>query len=163
MTRRNAWPRFLVPFVLALVVVLAPGRSTAAGSACDDTCKITGARAYVDALVSHDASKVPFHPRATRVENGVQTGFSGAQLRHGLENDPQYKVIQQVQDAAYVVRADGVVVADYTLAVGVGPVPMGHARVHETFAYDAARPQLIRTIVAEFSLADLGGQPVPGA
>jgi hypothetical protein len=106
---------------------------------------------------------VPFHPRATRVENGVQTGFSGEQLRHGLENDPQYRVIQQVQDATYVVRADGVVVADYTLAVGVGPVPMGHARVHETFAYDAAQPRLIRTIVAEFSLADLGGQPVPGA
>ena len=163
MTRRNPWPRLLTPLVLALVVVLVPGRSMAAGSACDDACKVTGARAYVDALVSHDASRVPFHPRATRVENGVQTGFSGEQLRRGLENDPQYRVIQQVQDASYVVRPDGVVVADYTLAVGVGPAPMGHARVHETFAYDATQPRLIRTIVADFALSDLGGQPVPGA
>lgn len=160
MTRRTPLLGLLTLVLAALLVAIMPARSTAA-SGCDDACKIAGARAYVDALVSHDASRVPFHPRATRYEQGAQTGFSGEQIRRGLEHDPQYRVIQQVQDASYVVRADGVVVSDYTLAVGIGPVPMGHARVHETFRYDAARPRLIRHIVADITLTDIVGVPVP--
>ncbi len=42
--------------------------------------RIAAAQAYIDALVSHDASTVPFAPDCTRIEFGVKTGFSGEPL-----------------------------------------------------------------------------------
>ena len=39
--------------------------------------RIAAAQAYIDALVSHDADKVPFAPGCTRIEVGLKTGFLG--------------------------------------------------------------------------------------
>lgn len=101
------------------------------------------------ALVDHDPSAVPFHPDATRVEAGLPTGFSGDQLRADLRYGPQYRIIRGVSDETFRVRADGVVVADFTLSVGVGPVVLTTARVHETFRYESG---LIREIVADIRI-----------
>jgi len=49
-----------------------------------DDDRVAAAQAYIDALVSHDADKVPFAPDCTRVEIGVKTGFSGDHLRRSL-------------------------------------------------------------------------------
>lgn len=137
----------------ALVGVIVAGSgvgvASAATSTCDDACRVDGARAYVAALADHDPSAVPFHPRATRVEAGLPTGFSGDQLRADLRFGPQYRVIRAVSDETYRVRGDGVVVAEFTLSVGVGPVGLTTARVHETFRYDDG---LIREIVADIRI-----------
>jgi hypothetical protein len=58
-----------------------------------DDERIAAAQAYIDALVSHDADKVPFAPGCTRVEVGLKTGFSGDHLRRSLNGGPQYRII----------------------------------------------------------------------
>jgi hypothetical protein len=41
-----------------------------------DAERIAAAQAYIDALVGHDADKVPFAPGCTRIEVGLKTGLS---------------------------------------------------------------------------------------
>ncbi|GAA1844938.1 hypothetical protein GCM10009772_22980 [Pseudonocardia alni subsp. carboxydivorans] len=141
--------RSLLLSVLVGVIVAGAGAGVASASTCDDACRVDGARAYVAALADHDPSAVPFHPDATRVEAGLPTGFSGDQLRADLRFGPQYRIIRAVSDETYRVRGDGVVVAEFTLSVGAGPVGLTTARVHETFRYDDG---LIREIVADIRI-----------
>jgi hypothetical protein len=108
----------------------------------------------VAALVDHDPSSVPLHPAATRVENGVPTGFSGPQIRSDLEYGPQYRVIQRIRDERYR-RTGDTVTADYLLDVGVG-AQLATARVHETFELVNG---LIKTIVA--AIAPVPSVPAP--
>ncbi|NWJ70086.1 hypothetical protein HX744_06005 [Pseudonocardia sp. ICBG1122] len=143
--------RSLLLPVLVGVIVAGAGAGVASASTCDDACRVDGARAYVAALADHDPSEVPFHPDATRVEAGLPTGFSGDQLRADLRFGPQYRIIRAVADETYRVRGDGVVVAEFTLSVGAGPVGLTTARVHETFRYDDG---LIREIVADIRIGD---------
>ncbi|BFZ58079.1 hypothetical protein PYCC9005_005137 [Savitreella phatthalungensis] len=142
--------------LLAFTTFSAAGAPTA--GSCDDGCKIAGARAYVQALATHDPSDVPFHPNCTRVEAGIQTGYSGVQLRRDLKYGPQYLVIRAVENDTYAVNGSGVVIADFGLDVGVG-VNLARAHVHETFAYDdPANPGLMRRIVADIALTQFLGQ-----
>ncbi|WP_182347527.1 hypothetical protein [Tomitella gaofuii] len=60
--------------------------------------RIAAARAYIDALVSHDASDVRLAPGAVRYEVGVKTGRSGAHIVRSLERGPQFRVISGVRD-----------------------------------------------------------------
>ncbi|QDQ99188.1 hypothetical protein FO059_08770 [Tomitella fengzijianii] len=59
---------------------------------------MAAARAYIDALVSHDASAVPLAPDAVRYEMGLKTGRSGAHIARSLERGPQFRVIEGVRD-----------------------------------------------------------------
>ena len=56
--------------------------------------RIAAAQSYIDALVNHDATSVPFAPGCVRIEFGFKTGFSGDHLRRSLNGGPQYRVIQ---------------------------------------------------------------------
>ncbi|WP_226357449.1 hypothetical protein [Pseudonocardia sp. ICBG601] len=141
--------RSLLSSVLVGVIVAGAGAGVASASTCDDACRVDGARAYVAALADHDPSAVPFHPHATRVEAALPTGFSGDQLRADLRFGPQYRIIRAVSDETYRVRGDGVVVAEFTLSVGAGPIGLTTARVHETFRYEDG---LIREIVADIRI-----------
>src|SRR5699024_5191808 len=60
--------------------------------------RIAAARAYIDALVSHDASGVPLADEAVRYEMGLRTGRSGAHIARSLERGPQFRVIASVRD-----------------------------------------------------------------
>jgi hypothetical protein len=68
--------------------------------------RIAAAQAYIDALVSHDADKVPFAPGCTRVEVGLKTGFSGNHLRRSLNRGPQYRVIRATTVPEFTVDGD---------------------------------------------------------
>jgi hypothetical protein len=131
----------------------APAHSPTAAPAHDRTAapadhQIAAAASYVAALVDHNPSSVPLHPTATRVENGVPTGFSGPQIRFDLEHGPQYRVIQRVRDERYR-RTGATVTADYLLDIGVGVgAQLATARVHETFELVNG---LIKTIVADIA------------
>jgi hypothetical protein len=70
--------------------------------------QIAAARAYIEALASHQADDVPFAPGCTRVEVGLKTGFSGDHLRRSLNNGLQYKVIASVTDPEFSVSGDEV-------------------------------------------------------
>ncbi|CAN5377002.1 hypothetical protein BH11ACT6_BH11ACT6_44280 [soil metagenome] len=73
-----------------------------------DAERIAAAQAYIDALVSHDADKVPFAPGCTRVEVGLKTGFSGDHLRRSLNGGVQYRVIKSATVPEFTVAGDEV-------------------------------------------------------
>ena len=66
------------------------------------------ARAYIDALVSHDGDSVPFAPGCTRIEQGFKNGFSGNHLRRSLNRGPQYRVIGETTAPEYTITGDEV-------------------------------------------------------
>ena len=68
--------------------------------------RIAAAQAYIDALVSHDASAVPFAPGCTRVELGLKTGFSGKHLRRSLDGGLQYLVIKSASEPRFSLDGD---------------------------------------------------------
>jgi hypothetical protein len=68
--------------------------------------RIAAAQAYIDALVSHDADKVPFAPDCTRIEVGLKTAFSGNHLRRSLNRGPQYRVIRGTTVPEFTVEGD---------------------------------------------------------
>jgi ketosteroid isomerase-like protein len=70
--------------------------------------RIAAAQAYIDALASHDADKVPFAPRCTRIEVGLKTGFSGNHLRRSLNRGLQYRVIRDTTLPEFTVDGDSV-------------------------------------------------------
>jgi hypothetical protein len=74
--------------------------------AASEAERIAAAQAYVDALVSHDADKVPFAPGCTRIEVGIKTGFSGNHLRRSLNRGPQYRVIRATSVPEFTVDGD---------------------------------------------------------
>jgi hypothetical protein len=73
-----------------------------------DADRIAAAQAYIDALVSHDADKVPFAPGCTRIEVGIKTGFSGNHLRRSLNRGLQYRVIRDAALPEFTVEGDSV-------------------------------------------------------
>jgi hypothetical protein len=73
-----------------------------------DAERIAAAQAYIDALVSHDADKVPFAPGCTRIEVGLKTGFSGNHLRRSLSRGPQYRIIRETTVPEFTVDGETV-------------------------------------------------------
>ncbi|HEY7106005.1 MAG TPA: hypothetical protein VH986_06365 [Acidimicrobiia bacterium] len=82
---------------------------------------VAAASAYLDALVSHDASAVPLAPQAWRVENGRNSGDSGAEIARALEADIM-GVVTGVRDLVWCVEDDTAIVF-YTLDVDLGRLP----------------------------------------
>lgn len=110
--------------------------------------RIAAARAYVDALVSHDPSGVALHPDCTRVEFGVRTGRSGAHIARSLARGPQFRLIRAVSDVEASI--DGhTVVTRYLVHVHPAPLRLA-AEVREVFVVDDELR--IRAIVARFGV-----------
>ena len=125
--------------VLTAAVALAPG-------AAAESPRSAIARAYLDALVSHDASAVPFAPGATRVEAGIQTGYSGPQLAHDLENGPQYRINDRIRDLEITESGD-LVTTHYLLDTGWSGIPLTTVEIHETFRIpDGTIHEIVATI-----------------
>jgi hypothetical protein len=105
--------------------------------ASDDE-RIAAAQAYIDALVSHDAAKVPFAPGCTRVEVGLKTGFSGNHLRRSLNRGVQYRVIQATTVPEFTVIDSDTIRAKFDLVTK--PSLLGRkvgAHIDETFQIPA--------------------------
>jgi hypothetical protein len=104
--------------------------------------RIAAAQAYIDALVSHDADKVPFAPDCTRVEVGLKTGFSGNHLRRSLNRGMQYRVIRATTVPEFSVAGD-VVRARFDLETkpSIGGRRVG-AHIDETFVIPATDGQI---------------------
>lgn len=111
-----------------------------------DTPRQAIARAYLDALVSHDASNVPFTPDATRVEVGFQTGFSGPQLTADLEHGLQYRVIQGIRDLTMTESGD-TVTTHYLLDTGLAGHRLTTVAITETFVIPDAEIHYIEATI----------------
>ncbi len=109
--------------------------------ASDDE-RIAAAQAYIDALVSHDADKVPFAPGCIRIEVGLKTGFSGDHLRRSLNRGPQYRIIRETTVPEFTVEGDEVR-ARFDLATkpSIAGRRVG-AHIDETFLIPAADGQI---------------------
>ncbi|MFD3429765.1 hypothetical protein [Nocardia fluminea] len=126
---------------------LALGTATAAAEPnAADSPRQAIARAYLDALVSHDASAVPFAPDATRVEVGLRTGYSGPQLSADLENGLQYRVIQGIRDLTMSESGD-TVTTHYLLDTGVAGIRLTTVEITETFVIPVDSIQTIEATI----------------
>ncbi|MCT7657833.1 nuclear transport factor 2 family protein [Mycobacterium deserti] len=117
-----------------------------------DAERIAAAQAYIDALVSHDADKVPFAPGCTRIEFGVKTGFSGNHLRRSLNGGPQYRVIRESTVPEFTVDGDTVRARfDLVTKPSLAGRRVG-AHVDETFLIPAADGRIhhIKAVVRPF-------------
>ena len=106
-----------------------------------DTARVRLATAYLDALLSHDARHVRFHPEAVRYEVGIKTGYSGKHLTASLNKGWQYRLVRTVHPPQWTVQADTVTaryrldagLAGFTLAtriVEVFRIPRDDLRIH---------------------------------
>ncbi|MCK0439481.1 hypothetical protein MUG78_08405 [Gordonia alkaliphila] len=112
-----------------------------------DDDKVAAAKAYVDALVSHDATHVRLHPDCTRTELGIKTGRSGGHIARSLTFGPQFRLIHQVSDFSATVDGDRV---DTSYLVHVQPKFLRlSSRVTESFDFDEVGR--ITKIIATFS------------
>ncbi|MGV9669475.1 hypothetical protein ACWDPV_02625 [Gordonia sp. NPDC003504] len=110
--------------------------------------RVAAAKAYVDALVSHDASGVSLHPDCTRVEFGIKTGRNGPHIAKSLERGPQFRVITRISGFEATVDGHSVTTRYF---VHVRPKVAGLAApVSETFVVD--EDLRIRAIVARFGV-----------
>jgi len=94
------------------------------------------ARAYLDALISHDAQAVRFADNAVRYENGIKTGRSGKHLTRSLSRGPQYRVVQSIRELETSVDSD-VVHTEYLLDAGLFGRKLATVRVVEDFVIPA--------------------------
>ncbi|QUR69107.1 hypothetical protein [Mycobacterium spongiae] len=99
--------------------------------------RIAAAQAYIDALVSHDASAVPFAAGCTRIEQGIKNGFSGSHLRRGLNRGRQYRVIAATTAPQYRIAGDEVHAAYDVLTKATFAGRRIATRVNETFVIPA--------------------------
>jgi ketosteroid isomerase-like protein len=119
----------------AAFVALAMSGAAHADSGCDRSCAIAAAQSYLDALVSHDASAVPFAADCIRIENTQVTGTSGPELAQDLETGLRFKVIFALRDEQIMADGDEVF-AIYSLdtaKVGDTGKQLATGRVFERF------------------------------
>ncbi|GAA2063412.1 hypothetical protein [Williamsia deligens] len=93
---------------------------------------IADARAYIEALASHDVSAVRLADGCRRVENGIRTGSSGPAIIHDLDVGRKYRVIRRVEIIGIEQVEGGSVQAEFLVHVVFGL----SARVRERFDVD---------------------------
>ncbi|WP_024796371.1 hypothetical protein [Tomitella biformata] len=97
-----------------------------------DEQRIDAARAYLDALVSHDGTAVPLAEKAVRIEAGLKTGFSGNHIRRSLTRGPQFRVIGGIRELECVAKP-GVIETHYLLDTNVFGLNLVVAEISELF------------------------------
>lgn len=114
-------------------------------AAAPDSPRVAMAREYIDALVTHDASKVRLARHCHRYENGQRTGDSGDEIRAILETGAQYRPITGVRELAF--REWGTdVVARFLLDMNAGRDTLTVA-ITEHFSIPSAEIDAITAII----------------
>jgi len=108
-----------------------------------DAPAVAMVRAYLRAVLTHDASHVRLAVDAWSVENGQRTGESGAEIRDRLERRDRGRSPRRIRDLTFREHPDAVV-ARYLLDVVAGGEP-STVSVTEHFTVPGAE---IRSIVA---------------
>ncbi len=66
-----------------------------------DSPRVAMVREYLNALLSHDATKVRLAADCFRVENGTRTGDSGPEIIRELETGAQYRPLTAIRDLTF--------------------------------------------------------------
>ena len=115
--------------ITGLLAFSAAGYASGNGPCHDSSadCMISAATKYINALVSHDPSDVPFVPDVRRRENGINTGDSAAAIRRSLSPPTPNQVITGARDIRWFVDAkSNDAIAYYLLDVATTPPQVVH-------------------------------------
>jgi hypothetical protein len=119
-------------------VAVEPARAT---TPCSAAPAQAAAQKYLDALTDrHAAWSVPLHPRVTRIENGLLTGFTATELRLDLFLHLQLSVTQGVEDVVWTYQPDGrrdVINATFFTPVGLPGLIVAGSTIDEDFTMTA--------------------------
>jgi hypothetical protein len=113
--------------VLTTVVIVAGAHGAPAAPAgpCTDrsaACLRSATDTYLDAVVSHDASKVRLAPDVRRTENGSVTGKDAAEIRKALQPPSLIQLVLGKRAVRYTTDVEQQeVVAVYLLDTGFPP------------------------------------------
>ena len=145
--------RLLAAAALAATVVAAPATAHAA-TGCSQAGSQAAAQKYLDALVDRNAAwSIPLDPFVLRIENGLPTSVSAADLKLQLFLHVQYSVFTSIENVVWTWQPDGrtdVINAHYDIPVGLGGVSLASSTVDEDFTLTAACT--IKRIDATFTI-----------
>ncbi len=145
----------VVAAVFTVAAMFTTIRPVGAAGPCTDSsraCVVSAATTYLDALRSHDATKVRLDRNVVRYENGIQTAYGAPFLRYQLEHEQMLKLIIRLRDVRWLVdgdQANAYYLIDTTGVPGVGP-RVSTAHVSERFR---VRNGVITEIEAIFCFA----------
>lgn len=135
------------------LVVAAPTVAQAA-SGCSQADSQAASQKYLDALVDRNAAwSVPLDTFVLRIENGIPTALTGADLKLDLYLHVQYSVFTAINNVVWTWNPDGrenVIKAVYDIPVGLGNLPLAGSTVNEDFTLTATCK--IKRIDATFSI-----------
>ncbi|HVV35759.1 MAG TPA: hypothetical protein VHC63_04090 [Acidimicrobiales bacterium] len=146
---RRALVAITVLSAVALSVAVKP--ANASGPCTDDSraCVVSAAQSYLDALVSHNASKVRFASNVLRDENGVISGSGAKAMRHQLATSQEYKLITRLHDERWVAEGDE---ADAFYRIEASAVP--GQDVHAATAYVAERFNVVHGLITRIDVVE---------
>lgn len=148
-TRRLA---ALIALVCGLVVA-APIAAQAA-SGCSQANSQAASQKYLDALADRNAAwSIPLDPFVLRIENGLPTALTAADLKLDLYLHVQYSVFTAINNVVWTWEPDGrpnVIKAVYDIPVGLGDLSLASSTVDEDFTLTATCK--IKRIDATFTI-----------
>ena len=125
---------------IASSMVLSPTAAYAA-SGCSEADSRAASQKYLDALIDRNAAwSIPLDPFVLRLENGVPTSVSAADLKLQLYLHVQYSVFTSINNVVWTWQPDGrenVINAVYDIPVELGDLPLASSTVDEDFTLTA--------------------------
>ena len=133
----NVFRRLVAHAVIAGSLVLSVPAAAQATTGCSQSDSQASAQKYLDAFIDRNAAwSIPLHPFVLRVENGVPTSATAADLRLQLYLHVQYSVFESIENVVWTWQPDGranVINATYDIPVELADQPLGTSTVDEDF------------------------------
>lgn len=82
---------------------------------------VAPACAYLASIRSHDGSKIPLAPDAWRIEQGVNTGTTGDEIKKAMSKDYFVNYVEGLRDIRWFVSGDDEAIAYYVLDIKGAP------------------------------------------
>ena len=137
----NLTRRLATLVLVAGSLVLSAPVAAQATTGCSQTNSQASAQKYLDALIDRNAAwSIPLDPFVLRIENGVPTSVTAADLRLQLYLHVQYSVFESIENVVWTWQPDGranVINATYDIPVELADLPLGSSTVDEDFTLTA--------------------------
>ena len=133
----NLFRRLVALVLIAGSLVLTAPTAAQATTGCSQANSQASAQKYLDALIDRNAAwSIPLDPFVLRIENGVPTSVTAADLRLQLYLHVQYSVFESIENVVWTWQPDGranVINATYDIPVELADQSLGTSTVDEDF------------------------------
>lgn len=137
----NLIRRLILVAAIAGSLVLTTPVAAQAATGCSQADSQAASQKYLDALIDRNAAwSIPLDPFVVRIENGVPTSVTAADLRLQLYLHVQYSVFESIENVVWTWQPDGranVINATYDIPVELADQPLGSSTVDEDFTLTA--------------------------